>query len=169
MRLKPSQSVAEAAREVLPRMARKYFEAGRDVVGDRKPPDELHQFRLRTKRFRYTLELFRPVYGPRLDEYLKSLRSMQAALGKVSDYQAIERVLGPDSRLIPQIRQELKKRVKDLRGEWQTLDSGGALKNWRMFLAGEQLGARVPRNPRTAPKKPALPTRSERESEETAC
>ena len=59
----------------------------------RSPPEELHGFRLETKRFRYTLELFRPLYGPNLDRYLKALRELQGALGKVSDYQAIQRVL----------------------------------------------------------------------------
>ncbi|HTW64678.1 MAG TPA: CHAD domain-containing protein [Bryobacteraceae bacterium] len=160
MKFKPGQSVAEAAQALLPKMARKYFKAGRDAVSGKKPPDELHQFRLRTKRFRYTLEFFRPVYGARLDRYLNSLRSMQAALGKVSDYQAIQRVLGRDRLLENQIHQALKRRVKDLRGEWRTLDSDGALKNWRMFLAGEQMQARTPRKRPASVKKSAARKRA---------
>src|SRR5271154_7497990 len=99
MKLKPSQSAEENARVVLPKMARKYFEAGRKAIEGKRPPDELHGFRLETKRFRYTLELFRPLYGPQMDRYLKALRELQGALGKVSDYQAIQRVLSDDDEL----------------------------------------------------------------------
>jgi CHAD domain-containing protein len=136
MKLKPSQSVAENAREVLPKLARKYFQAGRDAVSEKRPPEELHGFRLETKRFRYTLELFRPVYGPQLDRYLSALRALQSALGKVSDYQAIHRVVDGDRLLQGQIRQELKKKVKELRQEWRAFDAEGVLKRWRTYLGG---------------------------------
>ena len=76
MKLNPAQSVAANAREVLPKLAKKYFQAGRDAVSEKRPPDELHAFRLETKRFRYTLELFRPVYGPQLKRYLKALHGV---------------------------------------------------------------------------------------------
>lgn len=149
MKLKPAQSVAENAREVLPKMARKYFRAGRAVIGGKRPPDELHRFRLETKRLRYTLELFRPVYGPQLDRYLNALRGLQGALGKVSDYQAIGRVVEGDPALEAQIRRSLKRKVKDLRNEWQGFDAEGELKRWRTYLAGghsKPRGAPAPRN-----------------------
>ncbi len=106
---------------VLPKMARKYFEAGRKAIEGKRPPDELHGFRLKTKRFRYTLELFRPLYGPNLDRYLKALRELQGALGKVSDYQAIQRVLSSDRELKKQIEHALKGKIKDLRQSWRSL------------------------------------------------
>jgi CHAD domain-containing protein len=156
MKLKPSQSVAQNAREVLPKMARKYFQAGRDAVSEKRPPEELHGFRLQTKRFRYTLELFRPVYGPQLDRYLNALRSLQSALGKVSDHQAIERVVNGDRVLQSQIRDELKKKVKDLRHEWRAFDSEGTLKRWRTYLGGDHSKPRISkkRSPRPAAKRP---------------
>src|ERR1700689_4817727 len=137
MKLKPSQSAEENARVVLPKMARKYFEAGRKAIEGKRPPDELHGFRLETKRFRYTLELFRPLYGPKLDRYLKALRELQSVLGKVSDYQAIQRVLPKDPELNKQLERALKGKVKDLRQSWQAFDSSGELKRWRSYLSGE--------------------------------
>jgi CHAD domain-containing protein len=137
MKLKPGQTAAENARVVLPKMARKYFEAGRKAIEGKHPPDELHGFRLKTKRFRYTLELFRPLYGPNLDRYLKSLRGLQGALGKVSDYQAIQRVLASDRELKTQIDKALKGKVRDLRKSWRAFDSDGRLKRWRSYLASE--------------------------------
>jgi|HubBroStandDraft_2_1064218.scaffolds.fasta_scaffold170072_2 CHAD domain-containing protein len=155
MKLKPAQSVAANAREVLPKMARKYFEAGREAVSEKRPPEELHAFRLQTKQFRYTLELFRPVYGPQLDRYLKALHELQGTLGKVSDYQAIQRVVDGDRGLEAHIRQALKKKVKDLRHEWKAFDFEGELKRWRTYLAGEHSKPRTARTPGTAAKKAA--------------
>jgi len=155
MKLKAGQSAAENAWEVLPKMARKYFQAGRDALSKRRSPDELHGFRLQTKRFRYTLELFRPVYGPQLDGYVNKLRGLQGALGKVSDYQAIQQVLADDSALQAEIRRALKKRVKDLRHEWRAFDSEGELKRWRTYLAGEQFKPRTVRTHGAATKKAA--------------
>src|SRR5580698_2381850 len=113
MKLKPAHTAADNARLVLPKMARKYFNAGRKAIEGKRPPDELHGFRLKTKQFRYTLELFRPVYGPNLDRYLKALRELQGALGKVSDYQAIQRVLSKDSEVQKHIEHHLKGKIKD--------------------------------------------------------
>jgi CHAD domain-containing protein len=153
MKLEPAQSVAANAREVLPKMARKYFQAGRDAVGQKRPAGELHAFRLQTKRFRYTLELFRPVYGPQLDRYLKALRELQGTLGKISDYQAIQRVTRGDRVLEAQIRQALTRRVKDLRHEWRAFDFDGELKRWRTYLAGQHSKPRNARTHRAAAKK----------------
>jgi CHAD domain-containing protein len=155
MKLKPAQSVDENAREVLPKMARKYFRAGRDAIGEKRPAVELHAFRLQTKRFRYTLELFRPVYGPQLDRYLKALHELQGALGKISDYQAIQRVVNGDRALEAQIRHALTRKVKDLRHEWQAFDFEGELKRWRTYLAGQHSKPRAARTHRTSVKKSA--------------
>jgi CHAD domain-containing protein len=160
MKLKPGRSAAENARVVLPKMARKYFEAGRKAIEGKRPPDELHGFRLETKRFRYTLELFRPLYGPNLDRYLKALRELQGALGKVSDYQAIQRVLSGDRELKRQIDQALKGKLKNLRRSWRAFDSDGQLKRWRTYLAGKHSKPRTKRSTGAAAKKVSTRARS---------
>ena len=153
MKLKPSRSAAENARVVLPKLAHKYFEAGRKAIEGKRPPDELHGFRLKMKRFRYTVELFRPLYGPNLDRYLKALRELQGALGKVSDYQAIQRVLSSDSEVQKQIEHALKGKLRDLRHSWRAFDSDGQLKRWRTYLAGDHSKPRSkPRTKRAKPK-----------------
>jgi CHAD domain-containing protein len=154
MKLKPAQSAAGNARVVLPKMARKYFEAGRKVIEGKRPPDELHGFRLKTKQFRYTLELFRPVYGPSLDRYLKALRELQGALGKVSDYQSIQSVLEGDGQLNAEIESSLKAKLKDLRQTWRVFDAGGELKRWRTYLASDHSKRRTKRTNDTPARKP---------------
>jgi CHAD domain-containing protein len=160
MKLNPGRSAAENARVVLPKMARKYFEAGRKAIEGKRPPDELHRFRLETKRFRYTLELFRPLYGPNLDRYLKALRELQGALGKVSDYQAIQRVLSSDRELRKQIDHTVKGKVKDLRRSWRAFDSDGQLKRWRTYLGRKPSPSRTKRSPGAATKKVATGTQN---------
>jgi CHAD domain-containing protein len=156
MKIKPAHSAAENARLVLPKMTRKYFEAGRKAIEGRQPPEELHGFRLETKRFRYTLEMFRPLYGPNLDRYLKALRELQGALGKVSDYQAIQRVLPNDPELNKQIERVLKGKVKSLRQSWRSFDSNGQLKRWRSYLSGEHSKPKAKRATKRAAKKTAV-------------
>jgi CHAD domain-containing protein len=155
MKLKPSQSAAENARVALPKMARRYFEAGRKAIAGKRPAEELHGFRLKTKRFRYTLELFRPLYGPNLDRYLKALRELQGALGKVSDYQAIQRVLAGDPELEKEIQQALNARLKDLRQSWRTFDSDDQLKRWRTYLSGDHSKPGTRRPPGVAARRAA--------------
>jgi CHAD domain-containing protein len=159
MKLKPSESAASNARMVLPKMARKYFETGRKAIAGKRPPEELHAFRLKTKRFRYTMELFRPLYGPHLERYLKALRELQGALGQVSDYQAIRRVLSSDRELKSQIDRALKGKLKNLRQSWRVFDSDGELKRWRTYLAGEHSKPRTKRSTGAAAKKTAARSR----------
>jgi CHAD domain-containing protein len=81
----PSKSAAESAKLRLPSLASQFFQTGRKAAGNRVPLQELHSFRLKTKRFRYTLELFRPCYGEGLDRKLGELRQIQRFLGDLSD------------------------------------------------------------------------------------
>ena len=75
----------ENARTVLPVLASRYFGDGRRLLATDAPAEELHQFRLATKRFRYTLEFFRGLYGPSLDKRLSAVRQIQNHLGSMND------------------------------------------------------------------------------------
>jgi CHAD domain-containing protein len=77
-------AVAYASRE-LPSLAQKFFKRGRRAAAPSQTPQALHRFRLAAKRFRYGVELFRPVYGPGLAARLTALRSVQRHLGEVND------------------------------------------------------------------------------------
>jgi CHAD domain-containing protein len=126
------------ARTVLPGMAEKYFEAGRKAADRKRSPGSLHRFRIETKRFRYSLEMFRPVYGPTLDRYLKALRGLQDALGKVSDCQTVLEMLKGDAALERKLERSLKKTSKEFRREWTRFDAQGQLKQWKSYLARDR-------------------------------
>ena len=78
---------SEAAR-VLPKLIGNYFIQGDKVVRPRTSEKSLHEFRLATKRARYTLELFEPLYGAALKPHLEGLKKVQQVLGQLNDCQA---------------------------------------------------------------------------------
>ena len=87
-------AAAANARRELPRLVAAYFARVRELLADHPPPAKLHAIRLETKRLHYTLELFRPCYGPGLDTRLAALRHIQQLLGEVNDCSATRRWVG---------------------------------------------------------------------------
>ena len=135
MKLRRRRSVAENAVAMLPKMAQKYFEAGREALHRKTPPEDLHRFRIATKQFRYTLELFQPVYGTSLNRYIEALRVLQGTLGDVSDYQTIGVLLSGDKALETKLQRALKHKLKELRQQWRAFDGDGELERWKTYLA----------------------------------
>jgi CHAD domain-containing protein len=80
-----SKTAAENAAAVLPALTERLFERGRKAVESVDAADSLHGFRLRVKRYRYTLELFRPCYGPGMEKRLNQLKQLQDRLGVIND------------------------------------------------------------------------------------
>src|SRR5213594_2000685 len=89
-----NKSAPENAARKLPKLAGRYFKAGRKLLKGRASVEILHRFRLETKRFRYTLELFRPCYGPGLDQRLALLRKVQDLLGEINDCVTAKSLIG---------------------------------------------------------------------------
>jgi len=122
-----SRTVAENASEKLPELARGFFQAGRDLAAKEASFEALHHFRLLTKRFRYTLELFRPCYGPGLDPRIESLQIVQQDLGDINDCATTQELvlkrddLGPAQRdwLVGNLKMLAAARIAKFREHWQ--------------------------------------------------
>jgi CHAD domain-containing protein len=114
IRWKAGASVAENAREKLPELARDFFKTGRELAAAKPTFEALHQFRLLTKRLRYTLELFRPCYGPGLSPRIEALRTLQQRLGEISDCATTRNLILERKDLTKPQRARLLRRVKDL-------------------------------------------------------
>jgi CHAD domain-containing protein len=139
-----SKSAAENARRRLPDLVQAYFEQGRRLVAAKAAPEAMHSFRLRTKRLRYTLELFRPFYGPSLDTRLKMIREVQRYLGEVNDC-AVSR--GIFDRLLPRpsphkrkleglLETRAARSAAAFRDYWlSTFDRAGQDARWRAYLS----------------------------------
>jgi CHAD domain-containing protein len=133
---KPSEPAALNARHVLPQMVRDYFKSGRKLDGDSSAKD-MHAFRLKTKRLRYTLEAFVSLYGPGLKPKIESLRPIQNALGDANDCEVLRADMG--DRLPPRVRAYVANRAEEKRKEFlrywrEEFDTAAADQKWERYL-----------------------------------
>ena len=129
--------------------------AGNSLHAARLGPGNLHAFRIETKRFRYTLEMFRKPYGKPLDPYLEALRKVQNYLGDINDC-ATTRALVLDALPMPSPQRRKIERALDYRMDklianflkyWRAeFDPAAQEARWRAFLA--QAPAPQPRTAR---------------------
>jgi len=129
-------TAAENAVAHLPGLAHKYFRTGRTLLQKQHSPRTLHRFRLETKRFRYTLELFRPCYGPGLDQRLARLREIQGHLGEVSDCSATIELLGRTHQPFAAfLKRRMAAKVGALHSYWHDeFDAAGQETWWTQYL-----------------------------------
>jgi CHAD domain-containing protein len=110
------RSAAENAHRVLPALAETMFTTG-DAAAQ-AGYKELHKFRLKVKRFRYTFELFQPVYRPAMQDGLAMLRGLQDKLGAISDCAATLAIVKKDRRTATAVRKLLTRREAGFREYW---------------------------------------------------
>jgi CHAD domain-containing protein len=132
------------ARRRLPRLVADYFARVRGLLAAEPSAAKLHRLRLATKRLRYTLELFRPCYGPALESRLAALGRIQQVLGEVNDSTAAARLLAKsmsgDSPQSVRIQRFLEERVEQKAREFQkdwteVFDAPGQEQWWIKYLA----------------------------------
>ena len=137
------QAAGANARRELPALVKEYFAWMRAFLARDPPPAELHRARLKTKRLRYTLELFRPCYGPGLDTRLAALRPLQQVLGDLNDAVASGELLAKSMPASPeraQVERFLEERAAALaqrfRKDWsEGFDAPGQELWWCVYLA----------------------------------
>jgi CHAD domain-containing protein len=115
---------------------------GREAAASGGDPVRLHAFRLSAKRFRYTLELFRPLFGPGMDARIEAVRKIQSMLGDRQDFAVLSarlrNTLVPSDALLQALRdcdekgRGLEERfVEYWRNEF---DIAGAELRWARYL-----------------------------------
>ena len=140
---------AANARRKLPALLAAYFANVRGLLEKEPSPPKLHRLRLATKRLRYTLELFRPCYGPGLETRLAELRHVQQLLGEVNDSVATRRFLSKAMQASPQrtrvakfLDQRTAHTALEFRKQWtEVFDAPGRERWWTGYLRRE---ARTP-------------------------
>jgi CHAD domain-containing protein len=132
------------ARRELPYLAASYFARVRALLADDPSAPKLHRLRLVTKRLRYTLELFRPCYGPGLDTRLAALRRIQQSLGEVNDSAAAGRLLSRSmsaaspqrARMLHFLEERAAAKAEEFRKDWsEVFDAPGQERWWTTYLA----------------------------------
>jgi CHAD domain-containing protein len=137
------RSAGENARRELPGLVSCYFSYVREELAKDPAPARLHRLRLATKRLRYTLELFRPCYGPGLETRLAVLRKVQQRLGDLNDCVASWDLLSKAMSRSPQrariekfLRERARQQARDFRDEWRQLfETPGREEWWTGYLA----------------------------------
>jgi hypothetical protein len=137
-----SEISGENARRILPRMAQEFFAVGRVAAKPNSTPAQLHAFRLAAKRFRYTLELFEPMYGPMLAKRLDQIRKIQSILGERQDCVVLSERLrkttsdaGPVRDALAKVNAEGRALEEKFRRYWgETFDAAGAETLWIRYL-----------------------------------
>lgn len=131
------------ARRCLPELVASYYEEGRRAAGGDASPETLHDFRLRTKRMRYTIELFRSCYGPGLRRCLDALGRIQDHLGAISDCATTGRtclaLLPQDSsdgaRLGAYLEKRATREAAAFRRYWRgEFDRAGEARRWEIYF-----------------------------------
>ena len=139
-------NTGENARRELPRLAQEYFALGRAAAALDASPAELHGFRLASKRFRYTLELFLPLYGPRLAERVEQVRKIQSLLGDRQDCvvlgERLKKADGAPEELhatLEKLNAEGRALEEKFRRHWHgTFDAAGEEAAWMRYLSRRQ-------------------------------
>lgn len=132
------------AQREFPAMVAAYFTEGRDILDNDPQPSDFHALRLLTKRLRYTLDLFRPCYGPGLRTRIAGLRRIQLCLGEINDCVTAAAVLADlrpkSSPVRKRVEKFLEERsqtlIAEFRREWTgVFDAPGQERGWTAYLA----------------------------------
>lgn len=86
-------TIEQTAHRILPRLAADFVERGNAAAEPKVSSEKLHAFRLAAKKFRYTLELFVPLYGAALTGWIDSIKAIQTLLGDINDCATVAQIL----------------------------------------------------------------------------
>lgn len=125
-------------RRSMPELVDDYFEAGDKAMELGRAWDELHGFRLLTKRFRYTLELLRPAYGRSLEPKIEQLRTLQTLLGDMNDAVVTSGILADiprTERIRARLAANAERLTQELRKHWTDQFAAPARRlGWKRYL-----------------------------------
>jgi CHAD domain-containing protein len=128
------KSPLECARKVLPAMMEDLFRAGGEAARPESSHREMHQFRLKAKRVRYTLELFEDVYGEKTKNTMESLKGLQGKLGSINDCATTIEMIRRDRAASVAVRLLAEKRVLEFREYWKKHFGPRERTGWKTVL-----------------------------------
>jgi len=112
------QTTAENAHRVLPVLAKQLVAAGETAAAG-SSHRMLHRFRLQVKRFRYTLEVFAPVYQDPIERAMTILQGLQDQLGAINDCATTLEMVKENREAVTAVHKLLKYREAAFRETWK--------------------------------------------------
>jgi hypothetical protein len=82
--IQPKETLAQNARRILGVRVAEFYSYAPIVFAEHEI-ESLHNLRISAKRLRYTLELFRSVFGPLGEEMIERIKAIQEELGNLHD------------------------------------------------------------------------------------
>lgn len=128
------EPAGQVARTLLPKMAKQYFRTGSRLRAGNPAGEQLHDFRIEGKHFRYALELFAPLYGPALGRRIGSLRKVQGVLGDLNDCAVLSAMPGvrEDARLFEWLEARSARKREEFSEVWDSEFSSA--RTWSAYL-----------------------------------
>ena len=132
--------VENSARRVLRPMTQEFLAWGGKLAKAKSSPDQLHGFRMAVKKFRYTLDLFAPLYGAALAEWKEKVKRVQVLLGDMHDCRVVRGMVS-DYKGVNKVDAWLKRRQRKgaeaFQQYWvQEFGDPGAARSWMDCLQG---------------------------------
>lgn len=124
--------LGSTAGENLAPMAKEFFRKGDRAANGSASANDLHKFRILTKKFRYTLELFAGMYGPVAVAWGEQIKGVQTLLGDINDYRTARKVLadaGAGGKIDAALKKKQRKKTEDFQEGWEK-DFGSVGKEW---------------------------------------
>jgi CHAD domain-containing protein len=119
----------QAAQHTVRKMATKFLTLGKKAASQETSPQEVHRFRIASKKFRYTLELVEPFYGGALNPWLERVKEVQSVLGDANDCETVRRMASDwnaGEGLIAKLEKRQNRKMKKFRREWRAMPDGSA-------------------------------------------
>ncbi len=127
-------------RSELSKAINNYFDTGDKAFRKKIPWTKLHQFRLESKRFRYTLELFVDFYGPPLQRRIKELKDIQTYLGDINDLIATRALLKGHRLFKKDLMTRADHKMAKLRDFWhESIAAEGRREAWLATVSKPKL------------------------------
>ena len=122
----------------LPAMIEDLFRAGQEASKARSSHYTMHQFRLKTKRVRYTLELFESVYGEKTKEIMESLKGLQEKLGAINDCATTLEMIRRNRNAAAAVRRLAGEREAEFRTHWKANFGSREELQWKAVLGAAE-------------------------------
>jgi CHAD domain-containing protein len=132
------ETAINVARRTLPRAVQVFLRRGDQAAAGARTAEQLHQFRLAAKKFRYTVEIFAGLYRSISSGILEQLKAVQQALGKINDCATTRNLLarlGAHPDLQAALKARERRKTAQFRQLWTVQFSGsGDIRRWPQLL-----------------------------------
>ena len=124
------RALSPATHRRVAEMATEFLNLGEKAMDPKTSADDIHRFRIASKKFRYTLELVEPSYGAELTPWLERVKAVQSVLGDANDCETVRRMAskwGAPDDLIAKLDKRQNRKVKKFRREWDGEPGAGVI------------------------------------------